>query len=152
MLPDTLTRTQEWFEKALPNPPERQFYVQMGVHFEEVVEMIDSLSSINRAGTDLLVGARYALTQLANHLKNVESSNIILHSGDRLEFIDSLCDQIVTATGTGYLANMNIPGGLKEVNRSNFSKFDDDGNPVFKDNGKIGKSPNYTEPDLTPYI
>lgn len=152
MLPDTIERTRDWFATALPVVPERQLYVQMGVHFEEVSEMIEELTPINNLGANLRDNAIFALSQLANHLKDSQEATLTLHEGDRKPMLDALCDQIVTATGVGYLANMNLPGAMKEVNRSNFSKFDAEGKPVFKDNGKIGKSSNYTEPDLTPYI
>ena len=38
-------------------------------------------------------------------------------------------------------------GAVEEINRSNWSKFVD-GKPVFKPNGKVGKGPNYFEPNL----
>jgi hypothetical protein len=149
---DTIERTRDWFATAIPHAPDRQLYVQMGVHFEEVGEMIEELTPINSLGEALRDNAIFALAQLATHLKDSQEPALILHEGDRKMMLDALCDQIVTATGVGYFAGMRVPCAMKEVNRSNYSKFDTDGKPVFKDNGKIGKGPNYTEPDLTPYI
>ena len=45
-----------------------------------------------------------------------------------------------------------MQGALESVNQSNYSKFDDEGNPVYKEGGKIGKGDNYREPDLEPYV
>lgn len=67
------------------------------------------------------------------------------------ELLDALCDQIVTATGVGTFLGMNVPGGLAEVNRSNYSKFVD-GQPVFDENKKVMKGPDYTKPNLKPFI
>lgn len=149
--PDTIMRTSLWFHLAFPNPPENQLQVQMGCHFEEVAEMVEELSPITVEGGELKAAALHALEALANNLKG-DRPGLILHEADRKPFLDALCDQIVTATGSGYLAGCNVPGALSEVNRSNFSKFDEKGNPVFKPNGKIDKGPNYTEPDLAPYV
>lgn len=38
---------------------------------------------------------------------------------------------------------MNVPGALAEVNRSNYSKFED-GEPVFNENMKVMKGKDYT--------
>jgi predicted HAD superfamily Cof-like phosphohydrolase len=69
----------------------------------------------------------------------------------KIELLDSLADQIVTAIGVAHMFGFDISGALAEVNRSNFSKFED-GKPVFDANGKITKGKNYTPPELTPYI
>jgi hypothetical protein len=44
---------------------------------------------------------------------------------------------------------MNGPEALRRVNGSNWSKFNDDGQPIFDENGKIAKGPRYERPDLT---
>lgn len=38
--------------------------------------------------------------------------------------------------------------GLAEVHRSNMSKLGEDGKPIYREDGKILKGPNYTPPDL----
>ena len=49
------------------------------------------------------------------------------------------------------MLNYDVVGGLDEVNRSNYSKFVD-GQPLFDENRKIKKGPQYSRPDLTPYL
>lgn len=149
--PDTYAETIEWFDIAFPTIPHGQFATQLGVHFEEVAESLQCLTAQGVEANLLLGSAQYALVALADYLKNRVAPGITLPHEARSDFLDSLCDQIVTATGTGNLAGFNMLGAMQEVNRSNFSKFVD-GKPVFKDNGKIGKGPNYTEPELLPYI
>lgn len=97
---------------------------------------------------ELLQRAQDAITNLANHMKRKDDAYCIDVSTDLL---DSLADQIVTATGIGTFLGMNVPGALAEVNRSNYSKFED-GEPVFNENKKVMKGKDYTPPDLTPYI
>ena len=38
---------------------------------------------------------------------------------------------------------------LNRVHESNLSKLDDDGNPIYRDDGKVLKGPNYKPPDLS---
>ena len=45
----------------------------------------------------------------------------------------------------------NISRAMKEVNGSNYSKFVD-GYPVFEDNQKIKKGPDYYKAVLEPYL
>jgi predicted HAD superfamily Cof-like phosphohydrolase len=74
-----------------------------------------------------------------------------LSADARVELLDALCDQIVTAVGVAYMMGMDIEGALAEVNRSNWSKFEG-GVPVFNEQGKIAKGVEYTPPELSDYI
>lgn len=132
-----------WHKRARPEPTKDQFNVQLGCHFEEVCEM---LAVINTTHNDTLVRARSALHWLADGLK---SGHIEAEITDRKEFLDALADQVVTAVGAGHTARMQVAEAAVRVNRSNWSKFDVDGNPIFDENGKIKKGPNYAPPDLS---
>jgi predicted HAD superfamily Cof-like phosphohydrolase len=131
-----------WHKRARPKPTDENFNVQLGCHFEEIVEM---LAVVNTTQNDTLVRARTALSWLADGLKKgLVTANIT----DRKEFLDSLADQIVTATGVGYCAGMKTADAVASVNRSNYSKFDKNGYPIFNENGKIAKGPDYAPPNL----
>ena len=137
-----------WFERAVPNPTAKNQLTQLGVHFEEVGEMAEALGA-NIAGQ---------LNDLATLYKeadpegfNIASNENCMTQLQRRELLDALCDQIVTAVGVAHMFGMDISGALSEVNRSNWSKFVD-GQPTFDANGKIKKGPNYTAPNLEPYL
>jgi hypothetical protein len=138
---NTVTSILNWFEAAVPSPNEKNMAVQLGVHFEEVAEMLTSLGF----GYEALV-----LDSLAESLKGPTPPS--LDNVDRKELLDSLCDQMVTATGVAHMFRMRIVSGLREVDRSNWSKFDADGNPIFNENGKITKGPHYFKPNLAPFV
>jgi predicted HAD superfamily Cof-like phosphohydrolase len=145
---NVLARTKEWFELAIPKPTKDNQRVQCGVHTEEVVEMLESLVDDN--STDgLLINAKRALHLLAERLK--KDATLTVSTRDRQELLDSLCDQIVTATGVAHMYGFDIINALAEVNRSNFSKFVD-GVPVFNENGKITKGKDYTKPVLSSFV
>lgn len=68
-----------------------------------------------------------------------------------IEELDAIADIIVTLVGYAYMSNYDLQGALAEVNRSNFSKFED-GQPLFDSTGKIKKGRDYTPPNLEPFI
>ena len=141
--------TQAFFEKAYPEPKNKNIHTQLGVHFEEVAEMLDAMDSHNPVTRILMAKTKDALENLAAHLKK---SDDILIIDNREMFLDGLCDQIVTAVGVGHMLSMDVPGGLGEVNESNDSKFGPKGEPIFDENQKLMKGPEYFKPNLTPYV
>lgn len=147
---NTLEDTVNWFKEAVPEPNEKSFNVQLGVHVEEFGEMLQELSAQTPIGQELVSGALHSVEKLAAFLKST-TKGVIVQEENRLGFLDSICDQLVTAAGTGYQAGMDPVGGLAEVNRSNWSKFVDD-KAVFDENRKIAKGPDYSKADLTPFV
>ena len=146
----TLENTRQWFLKAVPNPTSKNINTQIGCHLEEVIEMLVELIPRNQVNREKLTKAIGALTVLSDLMKSDgEAFKVIPEC--RLAVLDSIADQIVTATGVGTFLGMNVPGALAEVNRSNYSKFED-GEPIFNENKKVMKGKDYTPPDLTPYI
>lgn len=131
-----INEISHWFKEAVPAPTDDNRQVQLGVHFEEVAEMAAAVGFMSASDN---------VANLANLLKKkfFQDMNV-----DRIELLDSLCDQIVTAIGVAHMYGMDISGALNEVNRSNWSKFKD-GKPVFDANGKIAKNKDtYFKPSL----
>ena len=50
-----------------------------------------------------------------------------------------------------YADNMNwfLDEALHRVHESNMSKLDEDGKPIYREDGKVLKGPNYKPPDLS---
>lgn len=146
----TLLDTKTWFEKAVPTPTAQNFTTQLGVHYEEVCESLEELTPNDLRTTNLINEASEALSALADHLK-ANAGCVVVLPDDQVMFLDALCDQIVTATGTGHMLGMDMVGAMVAVNVSNFSKFVD-GNPIFNENMKVMKGPDYAKPVLSPYL
>ena len=136
---------KEWFKAAKPNPSTADACVQIGCHYEEVSEMSSVL--YDDARYDLAATALGYKMNRGEYLDAVEE----LSEYTRVELLDALCDQVVTAVGVAYMMGMDIEGALAEVNRSNWSKFEG-GVPVFNEQGKIAKGVQYTPPELSDYI
>ncbi len=137
---------KEWFKAAKPEPTVKDAWVQIGCHYEEVAEMADALWD-----EEVLESAE----NTAYDYKDTEDCFIYfledLSESQRIQLLDAICDQIVTAVGVAYMMGMDIEGALAEVNRSNWSKFEG-GVPVFNEHGKIAKGADYTPPELSDYI
>lgn len=138
-----LQRTKEWFEQAIPSPTIEQATIQLGCHMEEFNEMFEALG-YECATEELESIADSFKGSYAHQVGDVERC-------DKVKLLDAMVDQIVTAVGVGHMLEMDVLGALAEVNRSNFSKFEDE-KPVFDENGKITKGKDYTPPQLAEFI
>ena len=131
-----------WHKRARPEPTEKDFNVQLGCHLEEFVEMLDALTI---SGSPGFLKAIDTIEEIAEKLKN---GTLTVSTVDRVDLLDSLADQIVTAVGVGVCAKMDMDAAVEEVNRSNWSKFNYKGFPEFDENGKIKKGEHYRKPNL----
>ncbi len=148
-----LAETDRLMSVFMPEPSDRNRQTQMGVHFEEVGEMLDTLAATDEESGVLLQRARESIHALANHMKTATPGAVFLPMGNAVDFLDSVADQLVTVTGVAYGHNMDPVGALAEVNRSNASKLDDEGKPILDPvSNKWVKGPNYRPPDLSPFL
>lgn len=141
----TLEMIEMWHKRARPTPDDAAFQVQLGCHFEEIDELLASLDSDRPEVRNNISTCRLMLARIAGALKANEADIFI---DDRIEFADAMADQIVTAVGAMYCAMMPASAVVAEIARSNWSKFDENGNPYTDGNGKIKKGPRYSPPDL----
>jgi hypothetical protein len=147
----TLLDTFSWFKKARPEATAQDFRAQLGVHLEEVAEMLEVLDGSDLRTNALIGRAEQAMKELAEHIKSNSAEDIITVTSEDL-FLDSLCDQVVTATGVAYTRGYDFVGAMTEVNASNFSKFDEQGNPIYNENRKVMKGPAYFKAELSPFL
>ena len=63
---------------------------------------------------------------------------------------DALGDKLYILCGTiiAHGLQHKIAEVFNEIHRSNMSKLDSDGNPIYREDGKILKSSNYFRPDI----
>ena len=69
---------------------------------------------------------------------------------DMVEVADALGDQLYILCGTILKHGMQhkIAEVFEEIQRSNMSKLDKDGNPIYREDGKVLKGPNYFKPNI----
>ena len=71
---------------------------------------------------------------------------------DIVEVADALTDILYVTYGAGHAFGIDLDACFDEVQRSNMSKLGADGKPIYRDDGKVLKGPNYFEPDLTKFV
>ena len=71
---------------------------------------------------------------------------------DLLEVADALTDILYVTYGAGHAFGINLDKCFEEVQNSNMSKLGSDGKPIFNENGKVMKGPNYFKPNLIQFL
>ena len=69
-----------------------------------------------------------------------------------VEVADALTDILYVTYGAGHSFGINLDNCFTEVQNSNMSKLDINGEPIYNEQGKVMKGPNYFQPNLKKYI
>lgn len=88
---------------------------------------------------------RYKLMREENE-EYLEAAN----ANDLVEVADALGDMLYILCGTIIEHGMQhkIEEVFDEIQKSNMSKLGDDGEPLYRDDGKVLKGPNYFKPNI----
>ena len=75
-----------------------------------------------------------------------------IKENDILEVADALTDILYVTYGAGQAFGINLDKCFDEVQKSNMSKLGKDGKPIYNENGKVMKGPDYFKPDLSKFL
>lgn len=96
------------------------------------------------------------LVRLRFHLMKEENEEYLeaALNKDLVEVADALGDMLYILCGTMLEHGMQdkIEAVFDEIQRSNMSKLGADGKPVYREDGKVMKGPNYQKPDLNQFF
>ena len=98
-----------------------------------------STDKINKLRLDLI---KEEFSELTNAMNNK----------DLLEVADALTDILYVTYGAGHAFGIDLDKCFDEVQNSNMSKLDGNGKPIYNENGKVMKGPNYFKPDLSKFV
>ena len=98
-------------------------------------------------GTDQINQLRYNLIK-----EELEELRIAIEEKDLLEVADALTDLLYVTYGAGCAYGIDLDKCFQEVQRANMSKLGEDGKPIYNEKGKVMKGPNYSEPNLKPFV
>ena len=98
-----------------------------------------STEKINKLRIDLIKEELEELTEAMNNR-------------DLLEVADALTDILYVTYGAGHAFGVDLDKCFEEVQNSNMSKLDENGNPIYNESGKVMKGPNYFKPDLSKFV
>ena len=73
-----------------------------------------------------------------------------VENNDMIEVADALGDMLYILCGTILSHGMQhkIQEVFEEIQRSNMSKLGEDGQPIYREDGKVLKGPNYFKPNI----
>ena len=109
--------------------------------FGQEVKSSPSLSSTK------INGLRYNLIK-----EELDEFKQALDNDDLLEVADALTDILYVTYGAGHAFGINLDACFEEVQNSNMSKLGEDGKPIYNEQGKVMKGPNYFKPDLSKFM
>lgn len=72
-----------------------------------------------------------------------------MNDSNLTEIADALSDLLYVVYGAGLVFGIDLDKTFEEVHNSNMSKLGIDGKPIYRDDGKILKGPNFKEPDFS---
>ena len=98
-----------------------------------------STDKINKLRIDLIKEELQELTEAMNN-------------NDLLEVADALTDILYVTYGAGHAFGIDLDKWFDEVQNSNMSKLDENGEPIYNESGKVMKGPNYFKPDLSKFV
>ena len=75
-----------------------------------------------------------------------------MNNSDLLEVADALTDILYVTYGAGHAFGIDLDKCFDEVQNSNMSKLDLNGEPIYNESGKVMKGPKYFKPNLSKYV
>ena len=139
--PNGTPQTSRWFDQV------KAFTEAMGQPVGE--DITDS------SDTDLLM-MRIDLIEEERHEVLGEMPQLLLGDGDRLylapvdkaSLTKELADLLYVTIGFAVTFGLPICEVFERVHQSNMSKLGEDGKPIYREDGKVMKGPNYQPPKL----
>ena len=94
-----------------------------------------------------IVNLRYELIK-----EELEELNQAIKDKDLKEVADALTDILYVTYGAGHAFGIDLDKCFDEVQKSNMSKLGADDKPIYNENGKVMKGPNYFKPNLNKFL
>lgn len=112
--------------------------------FHDVFKIGNAYEPVAEIG-DATIELRYNLMKEENE-EYLEAAK----RGDIVEIADALGDQLYILCGTILKHGLQhkIADVLQEIQRSNMSKLDENGQPIYREDGKVMKSELYFRPNI----
>ena len=126
--------------------------------------MIKQLNAVKEFHTAFEIGYSEIPKSDLGESKNVLRFNLMkeeneeyleaVQNNDLIEIADALGDMLYILCGTiiEHGLQHKIEAVFDEIQRSNMSKLDHNGKPIYREDGKVMKGPNYFKPDFSKII
>ena len=84
--------------------------------------------------------------------EELDELKVAMKNNDLLEVADALADILYVTYGAGHAFGIDLDKCFEEVQNSNMSKLDENGKPIYNEDGKVMKGPKYFKPDLYKFV
>ena len=84
--------------------------------------------------------------------EELEEFRAAIQNKDIKEVADALTDILYVTYGAGHSFGIDLDKCFEEVQKSNMSKLDNNGRPIYNNKGKVMKGPKYFKPDLSKFV
>lgn len=129
---------------SFPKPKDEKelatYKLRLKLSIEETFELFEAMLT-----TDAYEPFDKLLLEINKYIEQITLDHLDI---DPVAIFDSLVDQDYVNIGFANILGLDMEAGFEEVQRSNMTKLDKDGNPIFREDGKLLKSELYVEPDL----
>lgn len=126
----------------------RDFHQAFGLPLDTTFHVTDAASH-EKSFEDLAkLRSRLILEEAKELSEAVEIASYDPTVDNKAEIIKEACDVLYTVLGLMVSFDVDWREAFERVHASNMSKLDDDGNPVYREDGKVIKGPNYKPCDL----
>lgn len=111
---------------------------------EKVREFMTSMGQdVDAPCTGTLLGFRHELIE-----EEFDEVTEAMFGGANSEILKELCDLLYVVYGAAATFGWDIDTAFNRVHQSNMSKLGNDGKPIYREDGKVVKGPNYKKPNL----
>lgn len=117
---------------------------------DSVKHFHDTFGLKNESSPTANIGAESALLRYKLMREENEEYLEAVEKGDLIEVADAMGDMLYILCGTILSHGMQdvIEEVFDEIQRSNMSKLGEDGNPIYREDGKVLKGPHYFRPNI----
>jgi predicted HAD superfamily Cof-like phosphohydrolase len=120
-------------------------------NFEKVKAFMNTFGQEVKEKTEFpnerIIMLRYNLIK-----EELEELKEAIEQKDIIEIADALTDILYVTYGAGHAFGINLDKCFNEVQESNMSKLGEDQKPIYNENGKVMKGPNYFKPNLNKFL
>lgn len=128
------------------------FGVKEGVEYTDTEEFWDTvllrmelmkeeLDEFYKAATEL-----HALEDITKVTNKQRKKQLLI------DMLDGITDLLYVVVGTALVFNMPVEKAFRRVQESNMSKLDEDGKPIYREDGKVMKGSKYFPPKLNTLV
>jgi predicted HAD superfamily Cof-like phosphohydrolase len=114
-------------------------------NFEKVAEFMNTFGQTVETEPTWTGVAKLRYELIREELEELDEA---IRYKDIVDVADALTDLLYVVYGAGHSFGIDLDKCFEEVHNSNMSKLGEDGRPIYREDGKVLKGPNYFKPDL----